>query len=122
MKRKKLPLDPYGSTITLLWGTCDELNAYLRRTLGSDYVGIRPAARAHTTEWTPIGKAPIHYVSIVTDKSVGKFEMLGALAHELIHVALAILEFRGIKLESANDEPIAYYYEWLFRNCARELW
>lgn len=122
LKKKLLPRDPYGSSITLLWGSRDECNAFLRQRVGKDYEGIREACRAHTTEWTPQGQSPVHYVSVVREKSRNRFDRLGALGHELIHVALAVLEFRGVKVTTENDEPVAYYFEWLFRNCAREVW
>lgn len=122
LKKKLLPRDPYGSKVTLLWGSRGECNAFLRQRLGRDYEGIREAVRAHTTEWTPKGDSPIHYVSIVREESRDRFERLGALGHELVHVVLAILEHRGVKITSDNDEPVAYYFEWLFRNCAKEVW
>ena len=122
LKKKILPDDPYGSNITLLWGTRDELNAFLRTKLDGGAREIGPASYAHTTEWTPTNHAPIHYVSIVRERSRNRFDRMGVLGHELIHVALAVLEFRGVKFTTENDEPVAYYFEWLFRNCAREVW
>jgi hypothetical protein len=122
LKKKLLPRDPYGSSITLLWGSREEINAFLKRVLGSDYPDIKPAVRAHTTEWTPTGRSPIHYVSVIREECNDRFARLAALGHELLHVTLAVLEFRGVQITTENDEPVAYYFEWLFRHCAKEVW
>lgn len=126
LRKKRLPMDPYGSTITLLWGSRDELNAYLWKTLhhesDAQRESIRPMVRAHTTEYAPYGKTPIYYVSVVQEQSNDRFERMAALGHELLHVTLSILEFRGVKITTDNDEPVAYYFEWLFRLCAKEIW
>jgi hypothetical protein len=122
LKKVILPDDPYGSDITLLWGTRAELNAFLRKELEGGAREIRPESFAHTTEWTANGHAPVHYVSIVKRDNRTRVDRLAALAHELIHVTLGILEFRGLNITTENDEAVAYYYEWLFRHCAAEVW
>lgn len=122
LQKKLLPKDPYGSCITLLWGSNSEVNAFLRKRLGNDYEGIRSATRAHTTEHTPTDGAPIHYVSIIREKCPDRLERMAVLGHELLHVVLATLEFRGVHVTSENDEPVAYYFEWLFRQCAGFVW
>jgi len=126
LKKKVLPKDVYGSWIMLLQGTRDELNGYLWRQLKHEPDASReqigPAARAHTTEYTPSGRVPIYYIAVVQGKSRDRFDLLAALGHECLHVVLSVLEFRGVKITTDNDEPVTYYFEWLFRLCAREVW
>jgi hypothetical protein len=122
MLKKVLPMDPYGSKVTLLYGTRAECNAFLWKELRDERESIGPACRAHTTEWTPTNGSPIHYVSVIKEQTRNRFGRLAALGHEILHVVLAVLEFRGVKITTDNDEPVAYYFEWLFRHCAREIW
>jgi hypothetical protein len=122
LRKKMLPKDPYGSVILLAWGSRSELNGYLNRRLKTKREHIGPAVRAHVTEFTPADCVPIYFVCVVVEKNKDRFNRLAALAHEILHVVLAVLEFRGVKTTTDNDEPAAYYFEWLFRLCAKEVW
>lgn len=70
-----------------------------------------------------------------TDKAAGKFVALihkvtgaerliiwfekydeSVILHECLHCAIYLLNNRGIKINSKNDEPFCYYAEWLFRS------
>lgn len=42
-------------------------------------------------------------------------------AHEAVHAANSVLEERGIKSNSAIDEPLAYYVEYITRECLTRL-
>ena len=35
------------------------------------------------------------------------------IAHEMVHVALMVLEYRGIKITEENSEPMAYLVQYL---------
>ena len=37
----------------------------------------------------------------------------GTLMHEVMHVVDFVAEYRGIKLDVANDEPLTYLAEWV---------
>jgi hypothetical protein len=122
LKKKLLQKDVYGSSITLLYGTRQECIAFLRKAMGEKDYSIGISSRAHTTEWRPSNGSQVHYVSLVKEHCSNRFDRLAALGHELLHVVLAILEYRGVKITSDNDEPVTYYFEWLFRICAKEVW
>lgn len=41
------------------------------------------------------------------------------LAHEAVHIAGGVLENRGVKFASDNDEALAYTMEFILRECRR---
>lgn len=45
---------------------------------------------------------------------------LGIIAHECMHISLAIAEYYSIEV-SAESEPLAYLHEYLVKNVARYL-
>lgn len=120
MKRKRLMPDPYGADIWFLYGTAEELNKFFKRTTGADEE-IAPGVRGHYTPHDVDGKIT-RYISIPTDRNRNRFDRIGVLCHEVTHAAMCILSDRGIKVSRKNDEAFAYYHEWLFRQCAREIW
>ncbi len=124
MKRNRLLRDPYGAEIWLLFGTAKELDGYLcRKHGGKDHV--TPNSRANFTTFTAVDSPtedPIHYISLVKERSRGRLDYAGYLAHECVHAVFEVFEVRGIAVDSVHDEPFAYYHEWLFRQCLRAVW
>lgn len=62
------------------------------------------------------------YVSVIWmprfDNSVDSY---GTLAHECLHVAIRAMDRLGIPITEDNQEPIAYYFEFLFKELLSEL-
>lgn len=50
-----------------------------------------------------------------------KFENLGALCHECVHAANFILNDRGIKQDTNNDEALTYLAQWVFEKCLKHM-
>jgi hypothetical protein len=47
----------------------------------------------------------------------------GVIAHECFHAAMCVFACAGaLPLTAGNDEPFAYYLEWLVREVTRRLW
>lgn len=45
----------------------------------------------------------------------------GTMAHELIHVGVAVLCDVGIPINEETDEALAYYIDWMADNCPAHL-
>jgi len=45
----------------------------------------------------------------------------GVLVHELLHIAFYVIGDRGIKIDSDEDEALAYYFEYLFNSVWNKL-
>lgn len=46
---------------------------------------------------------------------------IAVLAHECVHLAIRILHDRGVVVTVDNDEPLAYYHNYLFRILWNEM-
>jgi hypothetical protein len=123
VKRKQLLKDPYGADVWLLFGTTKDLNAFFHRKFDrEEHIG--PHVRANFCEYTPDDpkKYPLYYISLVKDRSEGRFDWAACLAHEIIHLVTAVFDKRGVQYDHSHDEAFAYYHEWIFRQCLREVW
>ena len=120
MIKKRLVEDPYGSDVWLFVGSSAEITAVLDRRFHDE---MPPDARAYHTCY-PSSKSSdgeVHVVCVSTDRTKDKLDRICVAAHECVHLTFDILEKRGIACDSENDEPFAYYHEWLFRQCAAEI-
>jgi hypothetical protein len=59
---------------------------------------------------------PTQYLVWVRDP-----QAIDILAHECIHLAVRVLYDRGINITVKNDEPLAYYHNYLFRTLWNEM-
>lgn len=124
MKRKKLLKDLYGADIVFLFGTAKEVEAFVCRRHGDGFT-IRPGVRANFCTFTPNDPKlyPIHYITLIKGRGRGdRFDHAGCLAHECSHAVFEIFQMRGIPCDKEHDEQFAYYHEWLFRQCLKEVW
>lgn len=48
-------------------------------------------------------------------------KQLDVLVHECVHAANDLLNKRGIRFDADNDEPYAYYVQYLFNKCREFL-
>lgn len=65
------------------------------------------------------GEKRLH--AIVFSERAVKSRDIGCIAHEALHCANAILEERGIRSPTENDEPLAYMVGWLVRNICEQM-
>ena len=47
---------------------------------------------------------------------------MGSLAHECLHRAIEVLDYCGVKLDPHNDEPLTYYFSYIFEQCYEVLY
>lgn len=123
MRHRKLPRNVWDTEIHILYGKRDELNAFFRRRCGAteDRVGERTCG--NMLVWEPDNPRfyTRRYISIVTDATTGMRERRHTLLHEAVHCAISILDDKGVRSSSDNDEPLAYLVEWIFRESERVL-
>ena len=43
------------------------------------------------------------------------------IAHEILHIAINVFKHVGIKLDYDNQEPLNYYFDYLFESTLKEL-
>jgi hypothetical protein len=121
MKNKKLLPDVYGSAIWLLVGTAEELNRHFERKTGQDGP-LKEGVRGHYSPCTDAEGNTLRFIFLPTDRNRNKFERVAILSHEVTHAVMCVLSDRGVQISHENDEAFAYYHEWLFRQCLREVW
>ena len=127
IKVRKLKHCPYGSDIVFLMGTTAELNSYIKRHLpGCEPLGGHQ--RAHCIVEPPRNAHDFyhHYIALqlnqVRASSDRHFELAATLGHEALHCANDILERHGVKTPADNDEPLTYYFEFIFRQVLSFAW
>ena len=48
-------------------------------------------------------------------------QYLGALAHESVHAAKFLFNYKGVQPSNENDEPLAYLVQFIFENCYKRI-
>ena len=43
------------------------------------------------------------------------------IMHEALHASIKVMEDRGVRVESGNDETVCYYQGWIYRNVKTAL-
>lgn len=117
MRIHRLPDGVYSTDIRFLFGTRDELNRYFRKHCGASEDQIGERTTGNFTYWEP--KNPKHYnqriISIVSDRTSTIPERRSIIVHESVHLALHLFDNKGIRYSSGNDEPLAYFIDYLTR-------
>lgn len=90
-----------------VWRTADKYNRWFEER------GMEPPAAGYelgmACEATPPGEAP-YYVAYIPDKAD-----IYTVSHEAVHLAMNILGYVGVNVDSDNHEALAYLHEHIFR-------
>ena len=73
-------------------------------------IKIDPSTRGLTFE---VEKGIVIWISSV--------DLVGCLVHESIHAANFLFRQKGIMASNENDEPLAYFTQWIFENCYKKI-
>jgi hypothetical protein len=113
--------DPiYGADIRIIVNCSqDELAIYLDKKMKcSDF---EPNPTACGQQFTVVDSRLTWYI-VWVEKFKWTIECQSTMNHELLHLALNILEARGVPIGAGDQsEPLAYYNEFLFRECWAKL-
>lgn len=113
--KKTIKLDPYEGYL-YLHKTKDLKGTYNRIQKANPDIGppiLKDDGSIALAVWCDSGSS--EYWLIFTDEVD-----LGIIAHECMHISLAIAEYYSIEV-SAESEPLAYLHEYLVKNVARYL-
>lgn len=125
MIRRRLDWDVYNRAITFLYGTTDEVNAYMKKVFPKDWDPIGVQCNGHWCVRERNGYEADFIILIKrrrqTSMRVWRTNELAVLAHEAFHCASHILRHAGIPHIQETEEVYTYYQGWLMRQCARHL-
>lgn len=125
MIRRRLEWDVYNRAITFLYGTTDEVNAYMKKLFPTEWDGISVQCQGHWCVRERDGYEA-DFIMLIrrkrhTTPRVFRTNELAVLAHETLHCASHILRHAGIHHTQETEEAYTYYQAWLMRQCARHL-
>lgn len=110
IKTKEFELPVYGSTIIFVYSTSYEaiekfgrLQKFHEKSM--EYLRTRDYY-GYSMMLEDTDKKSYHYV--IVKKSGNKYEEIDTITHEMSHTVISILNHKGIKFSSNNDEPHAY--------------
>lgn len=109
MKVLKIHDPMFSLPISLFVGTREEYLVFVKDAFGKEGCGSSGHTMSDgcvTTMWV---------------KDLGKPQALPLLIHELTHHAWNVAHFRGVPLNTENDEVYAYYMEMMFRSIMKQL-
>lgn len=125
MIRRRLPQCVYNRAVTFLYGTTDELNAYMKKLFPTEWNGINVQCQGH---WCVRERNGFEADFIMLAKRTPRVSplayrthLMGVLAHETLHCASYTLRHAGIEHTQETEEAYTYYQGWLMRECARHL-
>jgi hypothetical protein len=120
VKRRVLPRGVYATEVVALYGTRAEINRYFKRRHSIDEKIEKGVCGQHSM-WVPDDPKQYtrRYICIVRDCMTSKAERWHTLVHEAVHCALSIFDDKGVKYSGDNDEQLAYFVEWLCRECEK---
>jgi RNase adaptor protein for sRNA GlmZ degradation len=121
MNIKHLPAGVFDADICVMCGTRDEINKYFKRKHGTKEEIEKGFKGIHQT-WIPNDKRKnTNYICIVRDHTTAGTHRRGVLVHEIVHCALDIFDFKGVKYNGDNDEHLAYFIEWIYTQAEEVL-
>jgi len=107
LKKYEIKIDLYGDTVILHIGSGTEYNKILAT---DDLKPLDPDAIGHSTRLYRKNKKGqyVGYWTIWLYKFKGTPKCFQILVHEIAHVALMIMEHRGLPIDIENTETVAH--------------
>ena len=108
----------YGLKTVLIIGSYKSYQDYINKRFGLNdeveqkYFGGETQTLESSKEYVSVIWLPRFNASV---------DSYGTLAHECLHVAIRAMDRLGIPIREDNQEPIAYYFEFLFTELLSRL-
>jgi hypothetical protein len=103
----------YKRATRILYGTRDEVNAWLvRRKLDKLNESAMANFRVYPAEKNRESEGELHIISLIGGS--GAVAEISALVHEITHHAIYVFDQIETTITGDHDEPFAYYVESIF--------
>lgn len=106
----------YAREVVFVYGASEVVNRWLVRELDPDAALVGPT-KARWILWQR-GECFTDYIVVL--KRPSPRNAIAALMHEVVHHASDTMKRAGIDTRE-NDEPLAYYSEWIFRQALHAM-
>lgn len=120
-RRFPVDRDPYSRAVTFLYGSVDQINAYLTRKAKQCDDEFTPLGENNLGRWEIFTKDGFEadFICIVRRRDLN--HTVTSIAHETLHYVAHALRSAGIEFSRETEEAYCYYQQWIMQRCLDAL-